>query len=110
LAITAKANELKAQGVAIISFGSGQPDFKTPDHIQLAAIDAMRAGHTGYTAASGIPELKQAVCDSIKRDYGLEYANDNICASPAGASTDYTICSWPFWTKATRSSSPLPIG
>ncbi len=91
LAITAKANELKAQGVAIISFGPGQPDFQTPDHIQLAAIDAMRAGHTGYTAASGIPELKQAICDSIKRDYGLEYANDNINVSCGGKHALYNL-------------------
>lgn len=91
LAINAKANELKAQGVAIIGFGSGEPDFGTPAHIQLAAIDAMRAGHTRYTPASGIPALKEAICDSIKKDYGLDYANENVTVSCGGKHALYNL-------------------
>ena len=91
LAITAKANELKAQGVAIIGFGSGEPDFDTPDHIQLAAIDAMRAGRTRYTPASGIPALKEAICASIKKDYDLDYAKENIAVTCGGKHALYNL-------------------
>jgi aspartate aminotransferase len=84
LAISAKALELKAQGVAIIGFGGGEPDFDTPENIQNAAMEAMKAGHTRYTAANGIPELKQAVCDSIKRDYGQDFEKENVAITCGG--------------------------
>ncbi len=73
LAITAKANQLKAQGIDVIGFGAGQPDFDTPDHIKEAGIEAIRSGFTKYTAASGMPELKEAVAAKLKRDNGVEY-------------------------------------
>lgn len=73
LAITAKANELKARGIDVIGFGAGQPDFDTPDHIKEAGIEAIRSGFTKYTAASGMPELKEAVAAKLKRDNGLDY-------------------------------------
>ena len=73
LAITAKANELKAQGIDIIGFGAGQPDFDTPDHVKAAGIEAIESGFTKYTAASGMPELKEAVAAKLKRDNGLDY-------------------------------------
>jgi aspartate aminotransferase len=73
LAMTAKANEMKAQGIDVIGFGAGQPDFDTPDHIKEAGIEAIRSGFTKYTAASGMPELKEAVAAKLKRDNGVEY-------------------------------------
>jgi aspartate aminotransferase len=73
LAITAKAKELKSQGIDVVGLGAGEPDFNTPQHIIDAAVKAMEEGQTKYTAASGIPELKQAVCDKLSRDNGLTY-------------------------------------
>ncbi len=74
LAMAAKAKELKAQGKTVYDLSVGEPDFITPQHICDAAVAAMKAGHTKYTIASGIPELKKAVADHYKKDYGLEYA------------------------------------
>ena len=74
LAMAAKAKDLKAQGKTVYDLSVGEPDFTTPQHICDAAVAAMKAGHTKYTVASGIPELKKAVADAYKKDYGLEYA------------------------------------
>lgn len=84
LAITAKAKELKAQGIDVVGFGAGEPDFNTPDNICDAAIDAIKAGFTKYTPASGIDELKQAICDKFKRFNGLEYKPSQIVISNGG--------------------------
>src|SRR6185295_848739 len=62
LAVQAKAKELRARGVDVISFGAGEPDFDTPQRIKDAAIEAMRRGQTKYTEVGGIPELRAAVC------------------------------------------------
>ena len=61
LAVTSRARELKAQGVDVVSFGAGEPDFDTPDYIKAAAIEALNAGKTKYTAARGIIELRTAI-------------------------------------------------
>lgn len=75
----AKAGELKRQGVDLISLVAGEPDFETPAHIRVAAIRAIEAGHTRYTnPASGIPELKRAICDKFERDNGLRYSPSQI--------------------------------
>ena len=74
LAMAAKAKDLKAQGKTVYDLSVGEPDFITPQHICDAAVAAMKAGYTKYTVASGIPELKKAVVDAYKKDYGLEYA------------------------------------
>lgn len=73
MAIAAKAKALRAQGRDVLNLSAGEPDFDTPEHIKAAAAEAMRAGHTKYTPAAGIPELKSAVCQSLKRSQGLEY-------------------------------------
>lgn len=73
LAITAKAAEMKANGINVIGFGAGEPDFNTPKNIQDAAISAIKKGYTKYTPVSGIKELKKAVCDKFKRDNNLNY-------------------------------------
>jgi aspartate aminotransferase len=84
LAITAKANELKSQGVDVVSFGAGEPDFNTPENIIQAAIKAMHDGKTKYTPAGGILELKQTICEKFKKDNNLEYKPSQITISTGG--------------------------
>ncbi len=91
LAITAKAKDLQAEGVDVVNFGAGEPDFDTPDNIKEAAIKAIREGFTRYTAASGIPELKQAICAKLKRENGLDYAENQIIVSCGGKHTFYNL-------------------
>ena len=81
LAITAKANELKAQGVDVVSFGAGEPDFNTPENIINEAIKAMQEGKTKYTPAGGIQDLKKTICKKFKEDNDLDYAPDQIIIS-----------------------------
>ena len=82
LAVTARAKELKAQGVDVIGFGAGEPDFDTPDHIKDAAIAAIREGYTKYVVpASGSPDLKDAIIEKFKRDNGLDYEREQIVVS-----------------------------
>lgn len=81
IAAAAKAKELKASGTQVFEFTLGEPDFVTPQHICDAAKAAMDAGHTHYTPASGIQELKQAICDSYQREYGLDYAPNQVVVS-----------------------------
>ncbi|TYQ18259.1 UNVERIFIED_CONTAM: aspartate aminotransferase [Acetivibrio alkalicellulosi] len=81
LAIDAKAKKMKAEGVDIIGFGAGEPDFDTPKHIKEAAVEAIKEGFTKYTPASGMIELKQAVCEKFKKDNGLSYSPENIVIS-----------------------------
>lgn len=78
LAITAKAKELRSKGVDIIGFGAGEPDFDTPENIKLAAKESIDSGFTKYTAAGGIPELKEAIRNRILTDYKIEYKNNEI--------------------------------
>ena len=81
LAVQAKARELRARGVDVISFGAGEPDFDTPERIKDAAVQAMRRGQTKYTEVGGIPELRAAVCAKLKRDQGLDYTPAEILVS-----------------------------
>lgn len=84
LAITKLAQELKAQGKDVIALGAGEPDFDTPQHIKDAAIAAMAAGKTKYTAVDGTSELKQAICAKFKRENGLDYKPNQIIVSNGG--------------------------
>nr|WP_074350294.1 pyridoxal phosphate-dependent aminotransferase [Proteiniborus sp. DW1] len=81
LDITAKAKEMKARGIDVISFGAGEPDFDTPENIQLAGINAIKSGNTRYTATSGILELKEAICEKLKKENNLDYKLSNIIVS-----------------------------
>ncbi len=81
LAIDAKAKKMKADGIDVIGFGAGEPDFDTPNHIKEAAIKAINDGFTKYTPASGTLELKQAVCKKFEKDNGLIYTPSNIVIS-----------------------------
>lgn len=84
LAINAKAIELKKQGVDILKFGTGEPDFDTPDNIKEAAKRALDEGFTKYTAATGITELKEAVCDKLKRDNQIDCEVGNVLITNGG--------------------------
>lgn len=91
LAINARAKALKKQGVHVVNFGVGEPDFATPEHIQEAAIQALRDGQTRYTPVSGIDELKDAICETIQKDYGLSYRRDNVLVSCGGKHAIYNL-------------------
>ena len=84
LAITAKAKELKAEGIDVVGFGAGEPDFNTPENINEAAIAAIKSGFTKYTPASGIAELKKAVSRKFEEFNGLHYGTDQIVISNGG--------------------------
>ena len=81
LAISAKAAELKAAGEKVISFGVGEPDFNTPDHIVAAAKDALDKGYTKYVAAAGLPALKKSIVKKLKQENGLDYEPSQIIVS-----------------------------
>lgn len=81
LAAAAKAKDLKAKGITVYDFTLGEPDFITPDNVRRAAVAAMEAGHTHYTASGGIPELKKAVCAAYQRDYKLEITPAQVLIS-----------------------------
>ena len=81
LTIDARAKQMKKEGVDVIGFGAGEPDFDTPLHIREAAEAAIREGFTRYTAVSGIPELKEAICAKLWRDNGLHYTPDQVVVS-----------------------------
>src|SRR5438105_9002152 len=84
LGITARARQMRGQGIDVISFGAGEPDFDTPEPIKQAAIAALEAGDTKYTASSGTDVLKQAICEKLQWDNGLAYQPNEIIVS-AGA-------------------------
>jgi aspartate aminotransferase len=92
MAVSDKAKELKSQGVQIISMGSGEPDFDTPVNIQKAAIHAIGAGETRYTAADGTPELKKAIREKFKRENGLDYTANEVMVSCGGKQVFYNLC------------------
>jgi aspartate aminotransferase len=81
LAIDSRAKSLRAEGVDIYSFGAGEPDFDTPEHIKAAALEALQAGFTKYTPSSGIPELRAAISEKFKRDNDLDYKPSEIIVS-----------------------------
>ena len=91
LAITAKANAMRAEGRDIISFGAGEPDFDTPDAIKQAAIRAIEAGFTKYTPVGGIDELKDAIISKLKRDNDLSYKRADIVVSCGAKHTLYNL-------------------
>lgn len=84
LAITAKAKELKAQGIDVVGFGAGEPDFNTPENVCDVAIEAIKDGFTKYTPASGTNELKEAICKKFKEFNGLDYKPNQIVISNGG--------------------------
>lgn len=91
LAIDSKAKQMKAEGVDVVGFGAGEPDFDTPQHIKDAAAKALAAGFTKYTPAAGIPELRQAIADKHKRENGLTYKPSQIIVSCGGKHSCYNV-------------------
>ncbi|MBE7030350.1 MAG: pyridoxal phosphate-dependent aminotransferase [Ruminococcaceae bacterium] len=124
LAIDAKFKQMKADGLDVVGFGAGEPDFDTPRHIKDAAIEAINAGMTKYTPASGTMELKQAVCDKLKADNGLDYQPNQIVISNGAKHSlmnafgailnpgDEVIVPAPFWvsyTEMIRLNDGIPV-
>jgi aspartate aminotransferase len=91
LEVTALANALKAKGIDVIGFGTGEPDFDTPDHIKAAAIRAIESGKTKYTPSGGIPELKKAIVEKFKRDNNLEYKPSEVIVNSGGKHSFYNL-------------------
>ncbi len=91
LAMQAKAKAMRAQGIDVISFGAGEPDFDTPKRIKDAAARALESGQTKYTEVGGIPELRAAVCQKFKRDNGLDYTSDEVTVSCGAKHALYNI-------------------
>ncbi len=109
LAVTARAQELKNAGVDVVSMAAGEPDFDTPQHIKDAAIAALKAGKTKYTAVQGIIELRETISAKLERENGLRYSPDHITVSTGGKQSlfnafmafldpgDEVIIPAPFW-------------
>lgn len=91
LAVDARARELKAQGIDIVSFGAGEPDFDTPDRIKSEAIRAIGEGFTKYTSVGGTPELKDAIRGRIRSDQGLDYGREEVTASCGAKHSLYNL-------------------
>lgn len=81
LRITALANKLRLEGLDVVSFGAGEPDFDTPDFIKASAIEAIRSGFTKYTPSTGTPELKKAIQEKFKKENNLQYSPEQIIVS-----------------------------
>ena len=84
LAVSAKANALKRAGVDVCSFAAGEPDFATPQHICDAAVQALEDGYTRYTAAAGLPELREGLSDYLSSHFGLDYGADEVLITVGG--------------------------
>ena len=91
ITISAKAMELRAQGVDVISLSQGEPDFDTPMHIKDAAIQAINDGKTKYTSVDGTPEIKEAIINKFKRDNNLDYKPENILVSTGAKQTLFNL-------------------
>ncbi len=91
LAVSNLATQLRAEGRDVIGLGAGEPDFNTPQHIKDAAIEAIQAGDTKYTAVDGTPTLKKAIIDKFQRDNGFSYTPEQILVSCGGKQSFYNL-------------------
>lgn len=90
LAVSAKAAQMKAEGIDVVSFGAGEPDFDTPNHIKQAAIAALNSGQTKYpNPASGLNATRKAICERLQKDHGLRYAPQQIIVTSGGKDAVY---------------------
>ena len=92
MAVTALANQLRAEGKDVIGLAAGEPDFDTPDYIKQAAIEAINKGYTKYTAVDGTAGLKQAIINKFKRENGFDFNLDQILVSVGGKQAFYNLC------------------
>ncbi len=107
LAVDAKARELKANGVDVIGFGAGEPDFNTPDIIKRAGVEAIEQNETHYTPAGGTVALKQAIIDKLKRDNDLDYEKNQILVS-CGAKHSFFNLAQVLWEEGDEIIVPAP--
>ena len=81
VAVDTLAKQMKAEGIDVIGFGAGEPDFPTPDSVKEAAIKAIHENQTKYTPAAGIVPLRQAICDWMSKQYGVQYQPSQVCVT-----------------------------
>jgi len=91
LAIAAKAGKLRAEGVDVVNFSAGEPDFDTPEHIKAAAVEALRKGMTKYTDVKGIEPLREAICEKYRREQDLSYRKEDVLVSCGAKHSLYNI-------------------
>lgn len=91
LAMAAKAKAMKAQGIDVVDFGVGEPDFDTPENVKQAGIKAIQSGFTKYTPAGGTDELRDAVVDKFRKDNGLSYERSQVLISCGAKHSLYNI-------------------
>ena len=118
--VTATVDRLRREGVDVIDFGAGEPDFSTPDNAKNAGHDAITQNFTRYTPAPGIVELKRAICDRYRTDYGVDYKESEVIVTAGGKQAlynaalslwgpgDEVITHAPYWPTRRR-CSPGPI-
>ncbi len=91
LAIAAKANKLRAEGIDVVNFSAGEPDFDTPEHIKAAAVEALRKGMTKYTDVKGIEPLREAISEKYRREHDLIYRKEDVLVSCGAKHSLYNI-------------------
>ena len=91
LAIAAKAGKLRSEGVDVVNFSAGEPDFDTPEHIKAAAVEALRKGMTKYTDVKGIEPLREAVSQKYQKEYGLSYRKEDVIVSCGAKHSIYNL-------------------
>ena len=108
IAISNLVSQMKSEGVDIVSFSMGEPDFTTPDNIIEACCDSLRSGYTHYTPSLGIPELRKAVADVSRKESGIPCDQSNVLITPCKQAIFLTALA--YIDPETRSSSPIPHG
>ena len=91
LAISAKANKMKAEGKDVVGFGAGEPDFDTPEYIMDAAREALDEGFTNYTPATGTEALRKEICNKLARDNDLNYEPDQVVVTNGAKHSLYNV-------------------
>jgi aspartate aminotransferase len=91
LAIAAKAGKLRSEGIDVVNFSAGEPDFDTPEHIKAAAVEALRKGMTKYTDVKGIDALREAITQKYQREYGLAYRKEDVLVSCGAKHSLYNL-------------------
>ena len=91
IAVTNRAKEMKAQGIDVLGFAAGEPDFDTPDFIKDAAIEALKKGQTKYTPAAGTPELRKAIAEKLKNENGLDYTFEQVVVNLGAKHSVYMV-------------------
>ena len=91
LAIAAKAGKLRSEGIDVVNFSAGEPDFDTPDHIKAAAVEALRKGMTKYTDVKGIEPLRAAIVHKYEREHGLSYRKEDVLVSCGAKHSVYNV-------------------